>query len=88
MQERDQGRLTRIFKRDRCTILPQIAADFNAETSTSATVRTIQQKIIDMGFRSSRTTLAPLMPARNKDLRHARARQHRHWIADYWKQVT
>ncbi|GFX40496.1 HTH_Tnp_Tc3_2 domain-containing protein [Trichonephila clavipes] len=38
MQERDQRRLTRIIKRDRCAALPQIAADFNAGPSTNVTV--------------------------------------------------
>ncbi|GBM80066.1 hypothetical protein AVEN_227806-1 [Araneus ventricosus] len=38
MQERDQWRLTKIIKRDRRATLPQIAADFNAEPSTSANV--------------------------------------------------
>ncbi|GBL86768.1 hypothetical protein AVEN_96009-1 [Araneus ventricosus] len=54
MQERDQRRLTRIIKRDRRATLLQIAADFNAGPSTSVSVRTIQRKIIDMGFRSRR----------------------------------
>ncbi|GFU72060.1 HTH_Tnp_Tc3_2 domain-containing protein [Trichonephila clavipes] len=35
MEERDQRRLTRIIKRDRCVTLPQIAADFNAGPPTS-----------------------------------------------------
>ncbi|GBN56128.1 hypothetical protein AVEN_158702-1 [Araneus ventricosus] len=64
MQERDQRRLTRIIKRNRCGILPQIAADFNAGPSTSVSVQTIQGNIIDMGFRSRRPTLVPLMTAR------------------------
>ncbi|GFW05690.1 HTH_Tnp_Tc3_2 domain-containing protein [Trichonephila clavipes] len=38
MQERDQRRLTKIIKRDRRTTLPQIAANFNAEPSTSVIV--------------------------------------------------
>ncbi|GBM82364.1 hypothetical protein AVEN_271585-1 [Araneus ventricosus] len=50
MQKRDQRRLTRIIKRDRRAILPQIDADFNAGPSTSVNVRTIQRNIIDMGF--------------------------------------
>ncbi|GFS73019.1 uncharacterized protein TNCV_391391 [Trichonephila clavipes] len=68
-EERDQRRLTRIIKRDRRATLPQIAADFNAWPSTSVTVRTIQQNILDMGFRSLRPTLVPLLTARHKDLR-------------------
>ncbi|GFV25266.1 transposable element Tcb2 transposase [Trichonephila clavipes] len=55
-QERDQRRLTRIIKRDRRATLPQIVVDFNAGTSTSVTVRTIQRNIIDMGFLSRRST--------------------------------
>ncbi|GBM91641.1 hypothetical protein AVEN_107749-1 [Araneus ventricosus] len=54
MQERGQRRLTRIIKRHRRAPLPQIAADFNAGSSTSVSVRTIQRNIIDMGFRSRR----------------------------------
>ncbi|GBO26228.1 hypothetical protein AVEN_188148-1 [Araneus ventricosus] len=64
MQERDQRRLRIINKRDRRATLPQIAADFNAGPSTTVSVRTIQRKIIDMGFRSRRTTRVPLMTAR------------------------
>ncbi|GBM63500.1 hypothetical protein AVEN_73782-1 [Araneus ventricosus] len=72
----DQRRLTRIIKRDRRATLPQIAADFNAEQSTSVSLRTIQRNIIDMGFRSRSTTRVPLMTARHKALRLAWARQH------------
>ncbi|GFY09553.1 HTH_Tnp_Tc3_2 domain-containing protein [Trichonephila clavipes] len=68
----------RIAKRDRRATLPQIAADFNAGSSTSVTVRTIQRSIIDMGFRSQRPTRVPLLIARHKALRLAWARQHRH----------
>ncbi|GFU01788.1 HTH_Tnp_Tc3_2 domain-containing protein [Trichonephila clavipes] len=82
MQERDQRRLTRISKRDRREIVSQIAAELNAGTSTSVTVRSIQQNIIDMGFRSQRPTRIPLLTARHKALRFAWARQHRHWTVD------
>ncbi|GBM19148.1 hypothetical protein AVEN_79870-1 [Araneus ventricosus] len=64
MQERDQRRLTRIIKLDRHATLTQIAAGFNAGPSTSVSVRTIQQNIIDMGFRNRRSTRVPLMTAR------------------------
>ncbi|GBO14169.1 hypothetical protein AVEN_132745-1 [Araneus ventricosus] len=64
MQERDQRRLTRIIKRDRRATFPQIAADFNAGSSTSVNVRTIQRNIIDMGFWRRRPTRVPLMTAR------------------------
>ncbi|GFV56920.1 HTH_Tnp_Tc3_2 domain-containing protein [Trichonephila clavipes] len=67
-QGRNQRRLTRIIKRDRCVTLPQITADFIAGTSTSVTVRNIQRNIIDMGFRSRKSTL---MTARHKALRLA-----------------
>ncbi|GFT58903.1 HTH_Tnp_Tc3_2 domain-containing protein [Trichonephila clavipes] len=63
MQEQDQRRLTRIIKRSRRAILPQIAADFNAGSSTSVNVRTIQRNIINMGFRSLRPTRVPLLTA-------------------------
>ncbi|GFX51874.1 HTH_Tnp_Tc3_2 domain-containing protein [Trichonephila clavipes] len=88
MQERDQERLTKITKRDRRAIFPQIAADFNAGPSTSVTVRTIQQNIIDMGFRSRRPTRVPLLTARHKALRFAWAHQHRQRTVDDWKHVS
>ncbi|GFV23523.1 HTH_Tnp_Tc3_2 domain-containing protein [Trichonephila clavipes] len=78
MQERDQRRPTRIFKRDRRATLPQIAADFNAGPSASIIVQTIQRNIIDMGFRSRRITRVPLLIARHKALRFACAHQHPH----------
>ncbi|GFW50321.1 HTH_Tnp_Tc3_2 domain-containing protein [Trichonephila clavipes] len=71
MEERDQRRLTRIIKRDRCATLPQSAADFNAGPSTRVTVRTIQRNIIDMGFRSRRLIRVLLLTARHKALRLA-----------------
>ncbi|GFX33140.1 HTH_Tnp_Tc3_2 domain-containing protein [Trichonephila clavipes] len=74
MQERDQRRLTRIIKRDRHAIFPQIAADFNVGPSTSVTVRIIQQNIIDMGFRSRRPSRVPLLTTRPKALLFAWAR--------------
>ncbi|GFV25453.1 HTH_Tnp_Tc3_2 domain-containing protein [Trichonephila clavipes] len=83
-EERDQRRLTRIIKRDSAT-LPQIAANFNAGPSTSVAVRTIQGNLIEIGFRSRRHTRVPLLTARNKALRLARARQHRHSTVDAWK---
>ncbi|GFT52792.1 HTH_Tnp_Tc3_2 domain-containing protein [Trichonephila clavipes] len=39
MQKQDNGRLTRIIKRDRRATLPQITADFNAGLSTSTVGR-------------------------------------------------
>ncbi|GFX51868.1 HTH_Tnp_Tc3_2 domain-containing protein [Trichonephila clavipes] len=88
MQERDQERLTKITKRNRRAIFPQIAADFNAGPSTSDTVRTIQRNIIDMSFGSQRPTRVPLLTARHKALRFAWAHQHRHWTVDDWKHVA
>ncbi|GFT61586.1 HTH_Tnp_Tc3_2 domain-containing protein [Trichonephila clavipes] len=70
------------------TTVPQIAAEFNAESATSVPVRTIQRNIIDMGFRSRRLTRAPLLTARHKALHLALARQHRHWTVDDWKHVA
>ncbi|GFT75885.1 HTH_Tnp_Tc3_2 domain-containing protein [Trichonephila clavipes] len=69
MQERGQRRLTTIIKRNRREMILQIAADFNVGLSTSVTVRTIQQNIIDMSFRSQRPTRVPLLTARHKALR-------------------
>ncbi|GFW96725.1 HTH_Tnp_Tc3_2 domain-containing protein [Trichonephila clavipes] len=80
--------MTRIIKRDRRETFPQIAADFNAAPLTSVTMRTIQRKIIDMGFRSRGPTRVPLLTARHKALRLAWARQHRHWTVDDWKHVA
>ncbi|GFT99630.1 HTH_Tnp_Tc3_2 domain-containing protein [Trichonephila clavipes] len=88
MQERDLRRLTRIIKPDRRATVPQIPADFNAGPPTSATVRTIQRNIIDMGFPSRRPTRVPLLIARHKALRLAWARQLRHRTADDWKHVA
>ncbi|GFU54495.1 HTH_Tnp_Tc3_2 domain-containing protein [Trichonephila clavipes] len=82
MQERDQRQLTRIIKRDRRAIFPQIAADFNPGLSTSVAVRTIQRNIIDMGFRSRRPISVPLLTAQHKALRLTWAHQQRHWTAD------
>ncbi|GFU46866.1 HTH_Tnp_Tc3_2 domain-containing protein [Trichonephila clavipes] len=82
MQERDQLRLSRIIKRDkRATILQNVAA-FNAGPSTSATMRTIQRNIFDMGFWNRRPTRVPLLTARHKALRLTKARQHRRWTVD------
>ncbi|GFV02020.1 HTH_Tnp_Tc3_2 domain-containing protein [Trichonephila clavipes] len=61
--------------------LPQIAADFNDGPPTSLTLRTIQRNIIDMGFRSRRPTLVPLLTARHKALRLS-------WTVDDWKPVA
>ncbi|GFU36801.1 HTH_Tnp_Tc3_2 domain-containing protein [Trichonephila clavipes] len=74
IQERDQRRLTRINKQDRRATLPQIAADFNAGSSTSVTARTIQRSIINMSFQSRRPTRVPLLTARHKALGLAWAR--------------
>ncbi|GFV04566.1 HTH_Tnp_Tc3_2 domain-containing protein [Trichonephila clavipes] len=73
---------------DRRATLLQIAEDFNAGPSTSVTLRTFQRNIIDMGFRSRRFTRVSLLTARQKALRLAWARQHRHWTVDDWKHVT
>lgn len=43
--------LKRILKRATLATLPKISTDFNAETSTSAGLQTLQQAAIDMGFR-------------------------------------
>ncbi|GFS47121.1 HTH_Tnp_Tc3_2 domain-containing protein [Trichonephila clavipes] len=77
-----------IIKRDRRATLPQIAADFNAVSSASVTVRTIQRNIIDMGFWSRRLTCVPLLTARPKILSSVWACQHWHWTVDVWKHVA
>ncbi|GFX04366.1 DUF1758 domain-containing protein [Trichonephila clavipes] len=56
--------------------------NFNAGPSTSVTVRTIQQNIID------RDTRVPLLTARHKALRLVWARQHPHLTIDDWKHVA
>ncbi|GFV48954.1 HTH_Tnp_Tc3_2 domain-containing protein [Trichonephila clavipes] len=64
------------------------AMNFNDGSSTSATVRTILRKIIDMGFRRRRRTRVSLLTARHKALPLAWARRHRHWTVDDWKHVA
>ncbi|GFW38304.1 HTH_Tnp_Tc3_2 domain-containing protein [Trichonephila clavipes] len=88
MQERNQQRLTKINERNRLATLPQIAAYFNAGSSKSATVQTIQRKIINIVFRSRRPTRVPLLSERYKVLPLALALQHCHWTVDYWKHVV
>ncbi|GFX89604.1 HTH_Tnp_Tc3_2 domain-containing protein [Trichonephila clavipes] len=78
----------RISELDRHATLLKIAADFIAEHLISVTVRAIQRDIIDMSFRSRRTTHVSLLTARHKALRLAWARQNQHWTVDDWKQVT
>ncbi|GFU17908.1 HTH_Tnp_Tc3_2 domain-containing protein [Trichonephila clavipes] len=87
-KKKDQRRLTRIINPDRRSTLMQIAADFNAELSTSVTMWPIQKNIIDMGFRSQTPTRVPLLIARHNALSLVWARQDRHWIVDDWKHVT
>ncbi|GBM95623.1 LMBR1 domain-containing protein 2, partial [Araneus ventricosus] len=79
---------TRILKRDRRAILPQIAADFNEGASTSVSVRTVQRTVINMGSLSRRSTRVPLLTALYKALLLSWARQHYHWTVDDWKHVT
>ncbi|GFW75217.1 transposable element Tcb2 transposase [Trichonephila clavipes] len=88
MRERDQRRLKRVVKRGRRAVIPKIAADFNARPSTSVSVRTIQQNIIDMGLRSRRLTPVPLLTARHKTSHFPWDRQNRHWTVDDWKHVA
>ncbi|GBL79204.1 hypothetical protein AVEN_92437-1 [Araneus ventricosus] len=78
----------RILKRDRRTILSQIAADFNDGASTSVSVRTVQRTVINMGSQSRRPTRVPLLTALHKALLLSWARQHYHWTVDDWKHVT
>ncbi|GFY19391.1 HTH_Tnp_Tc3_2 domain-containing protein [Trichonephila clavipes] len=47
-----------------------------------------ERNIIDMGFRSRRSTCVPLLTALHKTLHLAWARQHRHWTVDDWKHVA
>ncbi|GBM54985.1 hypothetical protein AVEN_82533-1 [Araneus ventricosus] len=44
--------------------------------------------IIDMGFRSRRAAIVPLLTAQHKALCIAWAHQHSHWIVDDWKHVA
>ncbi|GBN80386.1 hypothetical protein AVEN_219795-1 [Araneus ventricosus] len=81
-------RQTRILKRDRRTILPQIAADFNDGASTSVSVRTVQRTVINMGSQSRRPTRVPLLTALHKALLISWARQHYHCTVDDWKHVA
>ncbi|GBM74573.1 hypothetical protein AVEN_151025-1 [Araneus ventricosus] len=79
---------TRILKRDRPTILPQIAADFNDGASTSVSVRIVQRTVINMGSQIRRPTSVPLLTALHKTLLLSWARQHYHWTVDDRKHVT
>ncbi|GBM57440.1 hypothetical protein AVEN_24212-1 [Araneus ventricosus] len=58
----------RILKRDRRTILPQIAADFNDGASASVSVRTVRRTVINMGSQSRKPTRVPLLTALHKAL--------------------
>ncbi|GBN50277.1 hypothetical protein AVEN_27543-1 [Araneus ventricosus] len=62
------SRTTQILKRDRRTILPQIAADFNDGSSTSVSVQTVQRTVINMGSQSRMPTRVPLLTALHKAL--------------------
>ncbi|GBN92572.1 hypothetical protein AVEN_211663-1 [Araneus ventricosus] len=68
LEKLDHWRQTRILKRDRRTILPQIAADFNDGSSTSVSVRTVQRTFINMGSQKRRPTRVPLLTTRHKAL--------------------
>ncbi|GBN09683.1 hypothetical protein AVEN_227860-1 [Araneus ventricosus] len=79
----------RILKRDRCTILPQIAADFSDGASTSVRVRTVQRTSLIWALRAQGPpTRVPLLTALHKALFLSWARQHYHWTADDCTQVT
>ncbi|GBN00502.1 hypothetical protein AVEN_37288-1 [Araneus ventricosus] len=78
----------RILKRDRRTILPQIAADFNDGASTSVSVRTVRRTVINMGPQSRMPTRVPLLAALHKALLLSWVRHHYHWTVDDWKYVT
>ncbi|GBL93174.1 hypothetical protein AVEN_42634-1 [Araneus ventricosus] len=69
-------------------MLTQIAADFNAGTSTSVSVRTVQRTFINMDSQSRRSTRVPLLTARHKALRLLWARQHYRWTVGDWKHGT
>ncbi|GFU60114.1 HTH_Tnp_Tc3_2 domain-containing protein [Trichonephila clavipes] len=47
-----------------------------------------QRNIIDMGFRSRKSTRVLLLTARHKALRLALSRQHQHWTVDDWKHIA
>ncbi|GFV27425.1 HTH_Tnp_Tc3_2 domain-containing protein [Trichonephila clavipes] len=78
----------RIIKHDKRATLPQIAADFNSGPSTSVTGQNIQRNIINVGFRSRRSTCEPLLTAGHKASCLVWARQHRNWTVDYCKHVA
>ncbi|GBO02641.1 hypothetical protein AVEN_202664-1 [Araneus ventricosus] len=61
-------RETRILKRDRRTILPHIATDFNDGACTSVSLRTVQRTVINMASQRQRPTRVPLLPALHKAL--------------------
>ncbi|GFX05687.1 HTH_Tnp_Tc3_2 domain-containing protein [Trichonephila clavipes] len=88
VQVRNQRQLMRIIKRDRRTSIPQIAVVFNTGPSASATVRTIQRNFIVMRLRSRRPNRVSLLKARQKSLRLAWVRQHRHWTVNDWERVA
>ncbi|GBN64884.1 hypothetical protein AVEN_7504-1 [Araneus ventricosus] len=78
----------RILKRDRCAILPHIAAYFSDGAPTSVSLRTVQRTIINMGSQSRRPTRVPLLTERHKALLLFWARQHYHSTVDDWKHVA
>ncbi|GBM38851.1 hypothetical protein AVEN_49722-1 [Araneus ventricosus] len=88
LKKLDHWHQTRILKRDRRTILPQISPDFNDGATTSVSVRTVQRTVINMGSQSRRPTRAKLLTALRKALLLSWERQHCHWTGDDSKHVT
>ncbi|GFU42011.1 hypothetical protein TNCV_4676981 [Trichonephila clavipes] len=68
--------------------LAQFTTQLNDGASRTVSKRTVQRSLDSIGFGSRRPTRVPLLNARHRVSRLARAREHRGCNEDDWKRVA
>ncbi|XP_035221350.1 uncharacterized protein LOC118194247 [Stegodyphus dumicola] len=69
IKEKERQRLSRLVQQSRRQTAAQLTAQYNAVPSTSVSEHIVQRILFDMGLRSRRPTLVPLLTTRHCQLR-------------------
>ena len=85
--QRDDRVLGRLSLQDRYKSCDRLRAEWTQGTNIQASTRTVNRRLVAMGFRARRCVYKPRLTNRHKRDRFAWARQHRNLTVQHWRHV-
>lgn len=86
--ERDDRVLGRLTRQDRLAPCTTLRTRWYQSTNVRATARTVNNRVIQMGYRARRCAVKPKLTARHRRDRLAWARQYRNLTVGHWEHVV